>query len=139
VTTTSSPAAALGSGLSNYDIGYVDGTLSVGQRSADDHRRRPDQDVRRDVSPSWVPSSPRAPVSWVNGDSVTSVSLSSSGAVGTATAVTTTIIASSALGSGLSNYDIGYVDGTLSVGQRTLTITADDQTKTYGEDVHLPG
>ena len=32
-----------------------------------------------------------------------------------------------------SNYDIAYVDGGFTVNLKTLTITADDQSKTYGD------
>src|SRR6185295_7174343 len=107
-------------------IGYVDGTLSVGQRTltitADDQTKTYGETFAF-LGTEFTTGTGQL----VNGDSVTSVSLSSSGAVGTATVGDYDIIASSALGSGLSNYDIGYVDGTLSVGQRTLTITADDQ------------
>ena len=35
-------------------------------------------------------------------------------------------------GHGLSNYTIGYVNGTLTVNPATLTITANNDSKTYG-------
>ena len=50
-----------------------------------------------------------------NGDSVTSVTLASSGAVGTAAVASYPIVASAAIGSGLGNYSISYADGTLTV------------------------
>ncbi len=37
-------------------------------------------------------------------------------------------------GADLGNYDVNLVDGTLSVGKAPLTVTADDKTKTYGDD-----
>ena len=37
------------------------------------------------------------------------------------------------VGTGLGNYDITYVDGALTVEAKALTITANDQTKTYGD------
>ena len=43
------PSAAVGTGLANYTITYVDGALTVTAAAADDHRRRPDQAVRHDV------------------------------------------------------------------------------------------
>ena len=49
------------------------------------------------------------------------------------------IVASAAAGSGLSNYDISYVDGALSVAVKALTITADDASKTYGDTVVFLG
>jgi len=64
----------------------------------------------------------------VNSDSVGSVSLSSAGAAATATVAGSpyAIIASNAVGSGLSNYSISYVNGSLSVTPAPLTITASD-------------
>ncbi|WP_238160458.1 MBG domain-containing protein [Pigmentiphaga sp. H8] len=51
----------------------------------------------------------------VNGDSVNGVALASSGSVATASVGDYTIVASNADGTGLGNYDITYVDGTLTV------------------------
>jgi hypothetical protein len=51
----------------------------------------------------------------VNGDTVTSVTLASAGAAGAAPVGTYPIIPSVAVGSGLTNYNIGYSNGTLSV------------------------
>ena len=69
----------------------------------------------------------------VSGDSVTSVSLSSTGAPGTATVGGYPIVASAAVGTGLSNYNITYHDGTLTVNQATATVTADNKSKSYGQ------
>jgi len=66
----------------------------------------------------------------VNGDTVTSVSLSSSGAVATATVGPYNIVPSNAVGTGLGNYNISYLNGTLSVGAANLSITASNRSKT---------
>src|SRR5206468_3128832 len=72
----------------------------------------------------------------VNGNSVTSVTLTSGGYAATATYTSPgpdyAITPSAAVGTGLGNYSVGYTDGNLHVNQRTLTITATDQSKTYG-------
>ena len=70
----------------------------------------------------------------VNGDTVTSVSLTSSGAGATAAVGGSpyAIVPSAAIGTGLGNYTIGYVSGALTVNPAALTVTADNQTKTYG-------
>jgi autotransporter-associated beta strand protein len=61
----------------------------------------------------------------VGGDAVTSVALTSAGAVNTAAVNTYPITASAAVGTGLGNYDLSYVDGTLTVTAGTpLTINA---------------
>jgi hypothetical protein len=70
----------------------------------------------------------------VGSDSVSSVTLTSGGADKTAAAGSYDITPSAATGNGLANYTIGYAKGTLSVKPATLTITADDQSKVYGND-----
>ncbi len=69
----------------------------------------------------------------VNGDTVARVDLASAGTAATASVGDYTITASNADGSGLSNYDITYADGTLTIGKAGLTITANDASKTYGQ------
>src|SRR5258706_1055700 len=60
---------------------------------------------------------------FVGGDAVTSVTLASAGATNTAAVNSYPITASAAAGSGLGNYVISYVDGTLTVTAGTpLTI-----------------
>ena len=49
------------------------------------------------------------------------------------------IVPSSAQGTGLANYTVSYVDGTLTVNAKTLTVTATDRTKTYGDAVTFAG
>ena len=67
-----------------------------------------------------------------NGDTITGVTETSTGAPVSATVGTDPIVPSAATGSGLSNYTISYVNGTLTVNPATLTITANNDSKTYG-------
>jgi hypothetical protein len=71
----------------------------------------------------------------VNSDSVSSVTLASAGAAATATVSGSpyAITASAATGTGLGNYTISYVNGSLTVNPATLTVTADNATKAYGQ------
>jgi hypothetical protein len=64
----------------------------------------------------------------VSGDSVSGVTLASDGAAATAPVSGSpyAIVASSAAGTGLSNYAITYVNGSLTVNPAPLTITADN-------------
>jgi len=121
-----------GSGLSNYDITYVDGTLSVGRASlvitAGDFGKTYGQNANL---------SGYATRGLVNGDTVSTLDLASGGAASTATVGDYAITAGNAGGSGLSNYDITYVDGTLSVGRASLVITAGDVSKWLGRAVSL--
>ena len=68
----------------------------------------------------------------VNGDSITGMTETSTGAPASAKVGTYNIVPSAATGTGLGNYTIGYVNGRLTVNPATLTITADNDSKTYG-------
>ncbi len=127
---------AVGSGLGNYTICYVNGSLTVNPApltiTADSIIKTYGQTVTlsgTDFTTSGL----------VNSDSVASVSLSSTGAAATATVTGSpyAIVASNAVGSGLSNYTITYVNGSLTVNPAPLTITAGSITKTYGQTVTL--
>ncbi len=126
------PSAATGTGLGNYTITYVNGTLTVNpaaltitannasktygtlgdlqpaprsrDRPGDGQRRH---DHRRDRDQHGAPA--------------------------TATVGTYPIVPSAATGTGLSNYTITYANGTLTVNPATLTITANNDSKTYGQ------
>ena len=129
-------SAAVGTGLANYDIQYVDGTLSVGLRtltiSAND-RSKTYGSVFTFLGTEF------SQVGLTGTDTLDSVTLTSAGAAADAAVGPYAIVASAAVGTGLSNYDITYVDGTMTVGQKTLTITADDQTKVYGATFTFAG
>src|SRR5207244_3710503 len=83
------------------------------------------------------------PTDLVNGDIVTSVTLTSTGASASATYVSPgpsyDIIPTNASGSGLGNYDVHYGNGTLTLSQRSLTVTAVNQSKTYGDAFTFDG
>src|SRR5204863_183525 len=66
-------------------------------------------------------------------------SLSSAGAAATAGVAGSpyAIVASAASGSGLGNYTVSYVNGKLTVTPKALTVTANNQTKTYGASLTL--
>ena len=123
---------ASGTGLSNYTISYKAGTLTVDPASltitASDLTKTYGEAVElEDYTVSGL----------VNSDTVTTVSLSSTGADASASVSSYSIDASSASGTGLSNYTISYKAGTLTVDPASLTITASDVTKTYGESSSL--
>jgi len=125
-------SGATGTGLSNYTISYVSGDLTVNAKSlaiTADNVTKTYGDVVTFAGTEFTQSG------LVNSDSVTSVSLASAGAGATATVGSSPydITASGATGTGLSNYTISYVDGHLTVDRKDLTITANDQTKTYGD------
>jgi hypothetical protein len=73
----------------------------------------------------------------VGSDAVTGVTLTSAGTASVATFTAPgpvyAIVPSAAVGTGLSNYTIEYVSGTLAVDARALTITALNRSKIYGD------
>ena len=76
-----------------------------------------------------------------NTDTVTSVTLTSSGTPASATVGGSpySIAPSAAAGTGLTNYIITYVNGSLTVNPAPLTITASSATVTYGATAPIIG
>jgi hypothetical protein len=72
----------------------------------------------------------------VNGDTVTSVTLTSAGAPATAAAGTYAIVPSAAQGTGLTNYAISYVNGKLSVRYKLCLLY--DPTKSVKQGATIP-
>src|SRR5260370_41699335 len=126
---------SLGTSLSNYSISYAKGTLTVSARpltiTANDQSRT--YGDAKDLGTSLFTTGVGQ---LVNSDTIASVTLSSAGAAVTAAKGSYDITPSAAvasLGTSLSNYSISYAKGTLTVNARPLTITAKDQSKTYGD------
>ncbi|MBF9143814.1 MBG domain-containing protein [Hymenobacter properus] len=130
------PSAASGTGLSNYTVNYVNGTLAVGRKGLTitaSNRTKTYGDAVTFAGTEFT-----TPVgALVNGDVISNVTLASAGAAATVSVGTSPIMASAAIGTGLDNYIINYVDGTLTIGQKGLTITAGNRTKIYGDALTL--
>jgi hypothetical protein len=75
----------------------------------------------------------------VNGDSVSSVSLASAGAAATASVAGSpySIVGSAAVGTGLGNYNISYVNGSLGVRPFAFTYTIGDDSQLHGTPADL--
>ncbi|MFL6698768.1 MAG: beta strand repeat-containing protein, partial [Vitreoscilla sp.] len=129
-------SAALGSGLSNYTIGYANGTLSVTPKALTVTANNASH-VYGDTT--TFSGSEFTSTGLVNGDAVTSLALTSAGAAATAGVGTYAITGSAALGSGLSNYTIRYANGTLSVTPKALTVTANNASHVYGDTTAFSG
>jgi fibronectin-binding autotransporter adhesin len=140
ITTTATAASNVGNysitqgtlDNSNYAITYVNGTLAITPATltvtADDQSK-----TYGDANPTLTYSLTSG--SLVSGDSLTG-------------SITTSATAASNVGSysitqgtltnaNNSNYSITYMDGTLTINQKAITVTADNQTKTYGDTSHL--
>ncbi len=122
------PITATGAVGTNYAISYVAGNLTV--------TTAPLTITAVDKTKIYGASLPTLTASYsgfVNNDDAsnlgTAVSLSTT-ATASSPVGTYSITASGAVG---TNYSITYVAGTLTVGTATLTITANDKTKAFGE------
>jgi len=122
-------SSASGSGLSNYSIRYLDGSLSVTPRALTVQAGNGTHVYGSTLTFAGTEFSTSG---LVNGDAVSSVNLASAGASATANVGSYAITASGASGSGLSNYSIGYLAGSLSVTPRTLYYVADASTRPVG-------
>ena len=119
---TDNLSGAAGTGLSNYNIAYVNGGLTVNRAA--------------------LTVSGRNTVATYNGTSRTNT-FTTSGLFGTDSVTSVSGLASGtnagsyadnlsgATGTGLSNYDVSYVNGGLTVNRAALTITGGQTTHTY--------
>ena len=121
-------SVALGKGLTNYSIAYSNGTLTVGTAGLLITAASTNKAYGAILNPTGFTSGVL-----LNGDSVTNVSLTSAGSVSNAPVGSYAISAGAASGVGLSNYAIGYSNGTLIVTQAVLVAAADNQSRAYGQ------
>ncbi len=132
------PSAAVGTGLANYTISYVNGGLTVEAASLTITASSTSKKYGQTVTFAGTEFTESG---LLNGDTVIGVTLTSEGATATApvTGSPYAIIPSGAVGTGLANYTISYVNGGLTVETAALTITAESMSKTYGQSVTFTG
>ena len=108
------PSAAAGTGLANYTIGYVNGTLTVSNKALTITANNTNKVYGQTVTFAGTEFTGSG---LVNSDTVTSVTLNSAGTGSTAAVSGSpySIVPSAAAGTGLANYTIGYVNGTLTI------------------------
>src|SRR5439155_223132 len=140
VTTTATAASAVGSypitasgqTSGNYTIGYVVGALTVTKASL---TITANSDSKTYGTVKTFAATAFSQVGLVNSDTITGVTETSTGAAASALASPPTypIVASAATGTGLSNYTISYIDGTLTVNKASLTVTPANQQRQYSD------
>src|SRR5207244_2000409 len=110
---------------SNYAITFTNGTLAITPYGLTVTAHNTSKTYGDTVSFAGTEFSSSG---LVNSDTVTSVTLTSAGAATNATVAGSpyAIVASAALGSGLGNYTISYVDGSLTVHAAALRVAAND-------------
>jgi hypothetical protein len=128
------PSAATGGSFnpSNYTITYTAGTITV--------TKAPLTVTANNQSKTYGNTFTFAGTEFttsglLNSDAVTSVTLTSTGSATAANVGTYTIVPSNAVGTGLSNYNITYANGTMTVTQAPLTVTATGPLKPYGTTI----
>ncbi len=125
------PSAAVGSGLANYTITYVDGKLTVNPAALTITANSASKTYGNTATFASTAFTETGLVT-ANGNTITGVTETSTGAPASALIGTYAIVPSAAVGSGLANYTITYANGKLTVNPAPLTITANSASKTYG-------
>ena len=115
---------ATGVNLANYTVVYVNGTLTVGQATLTVTAANASRAYGA-PNPTFTATAAGAQ----NGDTFT---LTGSSTATPASPVGTYPIVPLATGVNLANYTVVYVNGTLTVGQATLTVTAANASRAYG-------
>lgn len=125
-----------GSGLSNYNISYLPGTMTVTQARL----LLTALDQSKIYGDLFTFSGTEFTVSGLkNADTVDLVTLTSFGAPVTANVGTYEVNGSNAIGTGIGNYNIVYNSGEMTVTPAPLTVTALDQTKDFGTNFVFTG
>ncbi|UWX57108.1 filamentous hemagglutinin N-terminal domain-containing protein [Chlorobaculum sp. MV4-Y] len=124
--------SATGNGLSNYQISYVNGSLTI--------TKAPLTITGGTTSHQYDATQYTNSYSITAGELYGSDTLTGVSTLGTGTnAGTYNDNLTSATGNGLSNYQISYVNGSLTITKAPLTITANDDSKTYDTVAYTGG
>ena len=115
---------ATGTNLANYTVVYVNGTLTVVRATLTVTAGNASRAYGA-ANPSFTASATGAQ----NGDTFT---FTESTTATIAAPVGTYAIVPVATGANLANYTVVYVNGTLTIGQATLTVTAGNASRAYG-------
>jgi len=126
-----------GEGLSNYSIEIIDGTVQVVPIPA----TITINDFSKLYGETISFSGTEFTVSGISATSVTSLTISSAGASAEAqvSGGPFPVIGSGLVGTGLENYSVSIIPGSLTIIPAPLTITADDQNKRFGREFTFTG
>jgi type II secretory pathway component PulC len=130
---TITPSAATGGTFTpgNYTITYATGNLTVNKAALTVTANAQSKTYGQTLN---LGTTAFTTTVLSNSDNVNSVTLTSPGAAATATVAGSpyTITASAPVGTGLANYGISYVPGSLTVTAAPLTVTANNTNRPYG-------
>src|SRR5438552_8511956 len=128
-------SVAAGSGLSNYTISYEAGSLTVNPRTLSITANSGSKTYGQ-TRTYGAGSTAFSSIGLQNSESIGSVTITASGGAAANAAVGSYDLTPSAATAGTfnpNNYTISYHNGTLTVDPATLSITANNDTKTYGQ------
>ena len=133
------PSNAQGSGVENYVITYVNGTLQVSKRAITVKALDDEKDYGEAKTLDGAKGFYLVAGEYKNGNKIDSVTLTCEGVAEAAPykAEGYPIVPSNAQGTGLENYEISYQNGTLTIKKIQLTITAKPRIKQYGESLEF--
>src|SRR6202041_3580094 len=115
---------ATGANLSDYNVVYVNGTLTVGQATL--------TVTAANASRAYGTANPAFAASAAGAVGADTFTFTESTTATISSPVGTYSIVPVATGANLSDYNVVYVNGTLTIGQATLTVTAANASRTYG-------
>jgi hypothetical protein len=127
------PSAAQGSGLTNYTITYTNGTLTVNSATLTITANSTSKAYGQTLTFAGTEFTTSG---LVNGDTVSSVTLTSTGTPASAAVGNYNIVPSAAVGAGLGNYTIGYVNGTLTVTYNSVTVNGSAYNYPQGQSTY---
>ncbi|WP_433984142.1 MBG domain-containing protein [Tunturiibacter empetritectus] len=115
---------ASGANLSNYTVTYVNGTLTIGQATL--------TITAANAARAYGAPNPTFSASATGAQNNDTFTFSESTSATASSPIGNYPIVPTASGANLSNYTVTYVNGTLTIGQATLTVTAADASRAYG-------
>lgn len=130
--------SAIGLGVKNYDIQFVDGTLTINPKTlnvlAIDNSKIYGEQINPKGNEFFV-----APGNLVGTDSISTVSIQCNGFDKLAEIGTDTIKIINVTGNRLSNYSINLKPALLQIQKKRIKIAANELTKTYGTEYSFTG
>ncbi len=115
---------ASGANINDYNVVYVNGTLTIGKATL--------TVTAADASRAYGAANPTFSASATGEQNSDTFTFTESTTATTSSPIGNYAIVPSASGANLANYTVVYVNGTLSIGQATLTVTAANATRAYG-------
>ena len=113
-----------GANLGNYNVSYVNGTLTVGQAAL--------TVTAANASRAYGAANPAFTGTVTGAIGSDSFTVGGTTTAGLGSAIGPYPITPTVTGANLGNYNVSYVNGTLTVGQAALTVTAANASRAYG-------